>query len=111
MSQHIILCRDKQLSKLQEPEKKNLLRPKQLFVAIRKIMSLQTLAEQGHEKLGTNKFGVATQGILVSTRTRLLNTNYVATLSKYVTAQSKSKPREQVATEDYKLRQRPATKT
>ena len=74
-------------------------------------MSLQTLAKQGHEKLGANMFGVATQGIPVATRTRLLNTNYVVTLSKYVTTQSKSKPREQVTTEDYKLRQRPATRT
>ena len=62
-------------------------------------MSRQTLAEQGHENLGANRFGVMTQGIPVATRTRLLNTNYVATLSKYVPTQSKSKPREQVATE------------
>ena len=61
-------------------------------------MLRQTPAEQGHEKLGANRFGVTTQGIPVMTRPRLLNTNYVATLSKYVTIQSKSKPREQVAT-------------
>ena len=47
-------------------------------------MSQQTPEEQGHEKLGTNRFGVATQGIPVATRTRLLNKIYVATLSKYV---------------------------
>ena len=47
-------------------------------------MSRQTPAEQGHEKLGANRFGVATQGILIVTRTRLRNKNYVATLSKYV---------------------------
>ena len=35
-------------------------------------MSRQTLEGQGHEKLGVNKFGVATQGIPVVTRTRLL---------------------------------------
>ena len=69
-------------------------------------MSRQTLAEQGHEKLGTNMFGVATQGIPVATRTRMFDTNYVATLSKYVTTQSKSKPRKQVATKYKKLRQR-----
>ena len=69
-------------------------------------MSQQTPAEQGHEKLGANRFSVATQGILVVTRTRLLNTNHVATLSKYVTTQSKSKPREQVAIEYKNLRQR-----
>ena len=63
-------------------------------------MSRQTPVEQGHEKLGANRFGVATQGIPVATRTRSMNTNYVATLSKYVTTQSKSKPREQVAIED-----------
>ena len=57
-------------------------------------MSRQTLEEQGREKLVANKFGVATQGILVVTRTRLLNKIYVVTLSKYVGTQSKSKPRE-----------------
>ena len=57
-------------------------------------MSRQTPVEQGHEKLGANRFCVATQGIPVVTRTRLLNTNYVAKLSKYVPIQSKSKPKE-----------------
>ena len=47
-------------------------------------MSRHTPTEQGHEKLGAQRFGVATQGIAVATRTRLLNTNYVVTLSKYV---------------------------
>ena len=61
-------------------------------------MSRQTPTEHGHEKLGANKFGVVTQGVSVATRTRLLNTNYVATLSKYVPTQFKSKSREQVAT-------------
>ena len=65
---------------------------KKLFVATRKIMSRQTPEEQGHENLGANRFGVATQGISVATRTRLLNTIYVTTLSKYVATQSKSKP-------------------
>ena len=57
-------------------------------------MSLQTSEGQGHEKLVTNKSGVATQGIPVVTRTRLLHKIYVATLSKYVATQSKSKSRE-----------------
>ena len=35
---------------------------------------------QGHEKLVANKLGVVTQGILVMTRTRLVNKIYVATL-------------------------------
>ena len=61
-------------------------------------MSRQTPKEQEHEKLGANRFGVATQGIPIVTRTRLLNTIYVATLSNYVVTQSKSKPREQVVT-------------
>ena len=56
-------------------------------------MSRQTPEEQGHEKLGVNRFGVATQGISVATRTRLLNKIYVATLSKYVATQSKRKPK------------------
>ena len=67
-------------------------------------MSGQTPEEQGHEKLVSNRLGVATQGILVATRTRLLNKIYVTTLSKYVATQSKSKPKEQVAIEDKKLR-------
>ena len=56
-----------------------------------KCLSRQTLEEQGHEKLGANRFGVTTQGIPITIRTRLLNTIHVATLSKYVTTQSKSK--------------------
>ena len=68
-------------------------------------MSRQTPEGQGHEKLAI-KFGVATQGIPVSTRTKLLNKIYVMTLSKYVATQSKSKPREQVVTKNKKLRQR-----
>ena len=43
-------------------------------------MSRQTLEEQGHEKLGANRFSVATQGIPVAIRTRPLNTIYVTTL-------------------------------
>ena len=48
-------------------------------------MLRHTIEGQGHEKLVANRFGVATQGIPVATRTRLLNKNYVTTLSKYVT--------------------------
>ena len=36
-------------------------------------MSRQTPEEQGHEKLVPNRLGVATQGILIVIRTRLLN--------------------------------------
>ena len=35
-------------------------------------MSRQTLEGQGNEKLGANRFGVATQGIFVAIRTRLM---------------------------------------
>ena len=35
-------------------------------------MSRQTPEGQDHEKLGANRFGVATQGISVTTITRLL---------------------------------------
>ena len=42
-------------------------------------MSRQTPEGQGHEKLGANRFDVATQGIFVATRTRLLKEIYVAT--------------------------------
>ena len=69
-------------------------------------MSRQTPEGKEHEKLVANGFGVLTQGIPVMTRTRLLNKIYVATLSKFVAIQSKSKSREQVATENKKLQQR-----
>ena len=35
-------------------------------------MSRQNPKGQGHEKLGTNRFVVVTQGIPIATRTRLL---------------------------------------
>ena len=74
-------------------------------------MSRQTPEAEGHEKLVANRLGVATQGISIATRTRLLNKISVVTLSKYVITQSKNKPKEQVAIEDYMLRQRPVTRT
>ena len=74
-------------------------------------MSRQTLEEHRHKKLGANKFGVVTKGIPIVTITRLLNTIYVATLSKYVATLFKSKPREQVTTKYKKLRQRQRSKT
>ena len=43
----------------------------------RKRMSQQILEGQGHEKLVINRLGVATQGIPVATRTRLMNKIYV----------------------------------
>ena len=69
-------------------------------------MLRQIIEAEGHEKLDENRLGVAIQGIPFATRTRLLNKIYVATLSKYVATQSKSKPREQVATKNKKLQQR-----
>ena len=74
-------------------------------------MLRQNLEAEGHEKLVANRLGVATQGIPIATRTRLVNKIYVAILSKYVATQSKNKPKEQVVTEDCILRQRPATRT
>ena len=47
-------------------------------------MSRQTLEVEGHEKLVANRFGVVTQCIPITKRTRLLHQNYVATLSKSV---------------------------
>ena len=70
----------------------------------RKIVSRQTPEEQGHEKLDANRLCVATVGISVMTRTRLLNIIYVATSSKYVATPSKSKPREQAVIEYKRLR-------
>ena len=74
-------------------------------------MSRQTLEAEGHEKLVANKFGVAKQYIPVVTRTRLLHQKIFATLSKSVAIESKKGLGEQVATEDYMLRRRLATKT
>ena len=82
-----------------------------MFVATRKSMSQQIPEADGHEKLVANRFSVATQYIPVATRTRLLHQNYVTTLSKYVSTEFKKVLREQVATEDCMLRQRPTTKT
>ena len=62
-------------------------------------MSRHTPEGQDHEKLGANRFGVATQGIFVMTITRLLKEIYVATSIKYVATQIKNKPREKVETE------------
>ena len=74
-------------------------------------MLRQTPEGQGHEKLGVNKFVVATQGIPVVTRTRLLKKIDIATSSTYVATQSKNKPREQVATEKQEATTEVATKT
>ena len=82
-----------------------------MIVATRKITSRQTPEGQGHEKLGANRFGVATQGISVATITRLLKEIYVATSTKYVATQIKNKPREKVATEKREATTEEATKT
>ena len=75
-----------------------------MFVATRKIISRQISEAEGHEKLVANRFSVTTQDIPVATRTRLLHQNSVAT-------EYKKELRNQVATENNRLRQRPATKT
>ena len=46
-------------------------------------MSLQILEGYGHEKLVANRLGVATQGIPVATRTRLLNKIYYSSMSQH----------------------------
>ena len=74
-------------------------------------MSLKIPKAEGHEKLVANMFGVETQDIPITTRTRLLHQNYVATLSKSIATKSKKELKNQVATENSRLRQRPATKT
>ena len=82
-----------------------------MFVSTKKTMSRETPEAEGHEKLVANRLGVATQGIPVVTRTRLMHKIYVATLSKYLATQSKNKPKEQVVTEDCMLRKRLVTRT
>ena len=74
-------------------------------------MSRQTLEGQDHEKLGANRFGVATQGISILTITRLLKEIYVATSTKYVATQIKNKPREKVTTEKLEATTEKAKKT
>ena len=74
-------------------------------------MSRQTPEGKGHEKMGANRFGVATQGIFVGTRTRLLKDIYVAISTKYVATQSKNKLRAQVAIENREATTEEATKT
>ena len=66
---------------------------------------------ESNEKLVVNKFCVATEDILVATRTRLLDQNSLATLSKSIAAESKKNLREQVEKENCRLRQKPMTKT
>ena len=66
-------------------------------------LSRQIPETGGYEKLVANRFGVATQGIPVATRTRLLHQNYVATLSKSFATESKKELKEQVATEDFMI--------
>ena len=82
-----------------------------MFVATRKITSRQTPEGQGHDKLGVNRFGVATQGISVATITRLLKEIYVLTSTKYVATQIKNKHREKVAIEKREATTKEATKT
>ena len=74
-------------------------------------MSRKIPEAEGHEKLVANRFGVVTQDIPVATRTRLLHQNYITTVSKSIETESKKDLRNQVATENNKLQQRPVTKT
>ena len=54
-----------------------------------------------YKELGATNF-ISVQDIPVVTRTRLLNQNFVVTLSKSVAMESKKKLREQVATKNLK---------
>ena len=74
-------------------------------------MSRQTPEAEGQEKLVTNRFSVATQYIPITTKTRLLHQNYVATLSKSIVTEFKKELREHVTTKDCMLLQRPTIKT
>ena len=74
-------------------------------------MSRQTPKGQDHEKLGENWFGVVTQGISITTITRLLKEIYVATSTKYVATQIKNKPREKVAIKKREATTEEVTKT
>ena len=56
-------------------------------------MSRQILEAEGHKKLVAKWFGVATQDIPVTTRTRLLHQNSVTTLSKSVATKFKKELR------------------
>ena len=74
-------------------------------------MSRQDPEAGRHKKLAANRFCVVTQSNHVATQLRLLHHNYVVTVSKSVAIELKQKLRSKVTTEDYKLRQRPATRT
>ena len=74
-------------------------------------MLRQTPEGQGHEKLRANRFGIATQGISITTITRLLKEIYVATSIKYVATQIKNKPKEKVTIEKREATTEEATKT
>ena len=77
---------------------------RKMSVTTRKIMSRHILDAEGLEKLIANRFGVATQGTPIATRMRLLHQNSVMTLSKYVVTKSKKELRNQVTTENNRLR-------
>ena len=64
-----------------------------------------------NEKVVAKNFCVATQDIPVATRTRLLDQNFVMTLSKFIATESKKSLREQVVIDNYRLRQKPTTNT
>ena len=66
---------------------------------------------EGHKKMVANRFGVATQGIPITIRTRLLHQNSVAKLSKSILTESKKELINQVVIENNRLRQRLTTKT
>ena len=69
-------------------------------------MSRQTPKEQGHEKLGANRFGVTTQGISVMTRTRLLIEIYVQHLYSMSQHKSRTSPKKRSRKKNAKLRHR-----
>ena len=66
-------------------------------------MSQQFPEALEYKELGATNFCVETQDILVETGTRLLDQNFVATLSKFVATESKTKLKEQGATENCML--------
>ena len=64
-----------------------------------------------YKELGAINFVSRHNTSPIATRTRLLYQNFVVTLSKSVATESKKMLKEPVATENYMLRQKSATKT
>ena len=84
---------------------------RKMLVAKKKIISRQFPEAEVYKELGETNFVSRHKTSPVTTRTRLLHQNSIATLSKSIKTESKKKLRESVLTKNYMLQQKPTTKT